>query len=390
MIQNAPSHKQAANKLWTKFLPLLLVLIGCAALAFWANRPSPDQVPTSASLRKYVPAKVVAVLEDNASPDTWTEGLRLGDQLLEVELQRGEFRGTRLQTPNFLSPYYNIDVGVGDRVLIYLDVDEAGNPFVASIANYYRTPVLLGLVVLFFGLLLVLGGKKGLRALFGLVFTLACLWFLLIPLLLKGIPPIPLTIAIVALTAAVTLLVLTGFTKKTLCATLGCIGGVAAAGLLASLAGTLTPLNGFHMPEAEDLVLRAADSGLTIRGLLVCGILISSLGAVMDVAMTISSACSELVEVNSSLSAKELFRSGMNIGRDAMGTMANTLILAFTGASLNMLILFRVFDYPIIQIVNSDMMAIEVVQGLSGSIGILLTVPLVAGLSAWLLPKAKK
>ena len=144
------------------------------------------------------------------------------------------------------------------------------------------------------------------------------------------------------------------------------------------------------MPEAEELILRSSDEGLRISGLLVSGVLIASLGAVMDVALSITSAINELHEMNPKAKTKELFKSGINIGKDAIGTMANTLILAFAGASLNMIVLFRVFDYPYIQIFNSDLMSIEVIQGLAGSIGIVLTVPLVAGLSAYLFGHEKE
>ena len=115
----------------------------------------------------------------------------------------------------------------------------------------------------------------------------------------------------------------------------------------------------------------------------------ASLGAVMDVAMSIASACWELRQVDPKLPRTALFRSGMNIGRDAMGTMANTLILAFAGSSLNTLLLCQVYDYPLIQIFNADAIAVEMIRGVAGSIGILLTVPLVALLSARLMSPRK-
>ena len=121
---------------------------------------------------------------------------------------------------------------------------------------------------------------------------------------------------------------------------------------------------------------------LPLVGLLVGGIVISALGAVMDVTMGIASSLSEVHAANPELSRRELFRSGMNIGQDAMGTMANTLILAFAGSSLNTLLLFQIFDYPMIQIFNADSIAIEIIRGVAGTIGIILTVPLVALLSA--------
>jgi len=371
-------------------LPALALAAAFLLAAFLLSRPIEGDVPTSASKRVFVAVRVTDVLEDNAKSDDWSEGLRLGTQLLEVEILQGEHKGEVLTSPNYLSAYYNIDAKIGTRMIARLAEDDDGLLYIATFVNYDRGPVLTGLVLLFAAVLILVGGKQGLKALLGLAFTLISLWSILIPLLMRGMEPILTAIAIVALTAGVSLAALTGYTRKTLCALVGCVGGVAIAGALAALVGILTPLSGFNMPEAEELVLRATDHGLTIRGLLVSGVLISSLGAVMDVAMSIASACSELRELNPQLTPRDLFRSGMNIGRDAMGTMANTLILAFVGSSLNALILFRAYDYPSLQILNSDMMAIEIVQGVAGSIGIVLTVPLVAAVSAWLLTREKQ
>lgn len=297
-------------------------------------------------------------------------------------LDSGEYKGEELPAVNYMNAYTNLDLKAGTPIIVRLDYDDQGFPYIAAISNYNRGIVLAGLTVVFIALLVLLGGKRGVGAVLGLAFTVVCIWFFLIPLLRRGAPTILSTVALVAVTASVSLLLLGGFSRKTLCATIGCVGGVAIAGIAAGLAGWLTPLGGFNMGEAEELVLRAADNGLHIRGLFVSGVLIAALGAVMDVAMTITSAVFELHAMNPGADRRALVRSGLNIGRDAMGTMANTLILAFAGSSLNMLILFRVFDYPFLQVINSDLMALEVIQGLAGSIGIILTVPLVALLSA--------
>ena len=227
-------------------------------------------------------------------------------------------------------------------------------------------------------------------ALVGLLFTLLSIWFLLIPCLIRGIPAIAVTVAIVAVTAAGSLILLNGFSKKTLCSILGCVIGVMVAGGIAALVGSLTPLNGFNMSEAENLILYGADKGLKVSGLLVCGVLISALGAVMDVALGIASAVWELHVQNASLTWKELFQSGMHIGKDAMGTMANTLILAFAGSSLNMLILVQTYDIPFIQLINTDYICIEVIQSVAGAMGILLTVPIVAFISARIMAPGKQ
>lgn len=361
---------------------LALALLVLAAL--WLNRPE-EGTPTASSQLIFVPAKVTAVLEDDAQPD-WenSEARRIGTQELEIRILSGRHRGEVLPLTNYLSALFNVDVGVGDRVIVRLITQEDGS-YYASLFNYDRALVMGGAMLVFCAVLVLLGGRKGVRALLGLVFTLVCLWFLLIPGLIRGLPAIPLTIAVAAVCAAASLILLDGPSRKSLCAILGCVGGVAAAGLFAALVGALTPMDGFNMSEAENLLLYGAEKGLSIRGLLVCGVLVAALGAVMDVAMSIASAAWELREHNDGLSRRELFRSGMNIGRDAMGTMANTLILAFAGSSFNLLILIQIYDIPFLQLANTDFLCIEVLQSVAGSMGILLTVPLVAAISAYLM-----
>ena len=360
-------------------LVLLLVLAG-----LWLNRPD-GSAPTASSQLVFVPAKVTAVLSDNAQPDYENgEGRRIGTQELEIRILSGRHKDEILPLTNYMSALFNVDVQAGDRVIVRLITQEDGS-YYASMFNYDRGLVMGLALLVFCAVLVALGGWKGLRALLGLVFTLAVIWFLLIPGLIRGWPGIPLTIAAAAVTAAASLILLDGLTRKSLCAVLGCVGGVAAAGLCAGIVGALTPLNGFNMSEGGNLVLSGAEKGLTVSGLLVCGVLIAALGAVMDVAMSIASAVWELRERSPQLPARELFRSGMNIGRDAMGTMANTLILAFAGSSLNLLILVQVYDIPFLQLVNTDFICIEVLQSVAGSMGILLTVPLVAGISARLM-----
>lgn len=361
---------------------LALALLVLAAL--WLNRPE-EGTPTASSQLIFVPAKVTAVLEDDAQPD-WenSEGRRIGTQELEIRILSGQHRGEVLPLTNYLSALFNVDVGVGDRIIVRLITQEDGS-YYASLFNYDRALVMGGALLVFCAVLVLLGGRKGVRALLGLVFTLVCLWFLLIPGLIRGLPAIPLTIAVAAVCAAASLILLDGPSRKSLCAILGCVGGVAAAGLFAALVGALTPMDGFNMSEAENLLLYGAEKGLPIRGLLVCGVLVAALGAVMDVAMSIASAAWELREHNDGLSRRELFRSGMNIGRDAMGTMANTLILAFAGSSFNLLILIQIYDIPFLQLANTDFLCIEVLQSVAGSMGILLTVPLVAAISAYLM-----
>ena len=355
-------------------LPLMLLLrFSC---------PAEADPATSARKKMYAQAEVTAVLSEDLTPDTqYGEERRTGTQEVEVRLLSGAHKNEILPLTNFLGVLNNVDVSAGDRVVVRLITNEDGS-YYAVMFNYDRSTVLGGVLLVFCAVLLLLGGKKGAKALLGLLYTLICIWFLLIPCMIQGVPVIPVTVYTVAATAVASLLLLDGFSRKTLCAVLGCVGGVSAAAITAWAAGRLTPLDGFNMTEAENLLLYGSDHGLQIGGLLVCGVLISALGAVMDVAMSIASAEWELITVHPELTAGELFRSGMHIGRDAMGTMANTLILAFAGSSFNMLLLIQVYDIPFLQLINTDFLCIELLQGMAGSLGILLTVPLVAAAGA--------
>ena len=373
------------RKRWLEIGVSALLFVLIIAWALVLEYTEPDREATAARKRYFAVARVTDILDDNAETQDWTEGRRIGQQYLEVEILNGPWKGETLEAINYLTIYTNVDAKIGTKIVVRLDLDDEGAPYIISIPNYNRAPVLLGLLAVFAALLLLIGRKKGLTALLGLVYTLACVWFIQVPMILRGAQPVVVTVVLVALTTAASLLFLNGFSRKTLCATLGCIGGVAVAGIFAALCGSISPLNGFNLPEAEELVLRASDRGLKISGLFVSGILIASLGAVMDVAMSISSACWELRELNPDLPRKALFRSGMNIGRDMVGTMTNTLILAFLGSGLVFIIYLCSLGLDPRQLVSSPYMATEVISGIASSIGVILAVPLTALITSLLL-----
>ena len=382
-MKNKPAAKRLEREFWTK-AAVVIILIGIVAwFLFELNRSTPVVNPDEVYNFGYYRARVTAVLFDDASPheEERFEGLRSGRQEIELELLNGPHKGETFQIENYLSPFANVDVTTGMTIIVrYQDY---GNGNISVLVYNYNRAVIVGVLALILAVLLVvIGGKKGLMALLGLVFTLLCLWFLLIPLVMRGYNMLLTTIAIVAISTAVCLLMLAGFTRKAYSAILGCVMGVTVAGLFTWIASLITPLSGLNMLDAERLGYYATEGGMKVSGLFVCGVLIASLGAVMDVAMSISSAVNELVELNPELPTRQVFRSGMNIGKDAMGTMANTLILALIGSSLNTFILTHAYEIPFSQLFNSDFIVIELVQGIAGTIGIVLTVPFVAFISS--------
>lgn len=381
--KTAPSAGPSRRLFWGVLLASLVLFL---ALFFYARAGRSTYDSGGAGVR-YETARVLAVLSDDTAPDPETENVRRGSQELRLELLSGRHKGDVAQVTNYLSAFYNVYVKAGDKVAVSVNTLATGE-YSVSIYNYARDLWIWVFIALFALVLVAVGGRQGLRALLGLGVTVACVIFLLVPLLVqRGWSPIPTTLAMVAYTTFVTFVLIGGVQVKTLVAALGSFGGVVLAGLLAWGACRLVHISGMNMDEAESLLLTAVDNGLKIKGLYICGILIAAEGAVMDIAMSIASAVDEVHRVNPALTTGELFRSGMTIGRDAMGTMANTLVLAFAGTSLNMMIFIYAYDVSYVQLLNTDFIAIEVIRSLSASIGIVLTVPLVAWLSAWLLKK---
>lgn len=368
---------------------VLAFLLLYAALLFYANRGWNGYEITESTGIEYETAKVLQVIEDNTVVDENIEGRRRGSMLLKLELLSGRYKGDVVLAENYLSAMYNVYVIEGDKVSVRIDTVGVGE-YQISIYNYERSPIVVGLVAVFGLALILIGGWQGLRAFAGLVFTFVNIVFLLLPLVLKGVPAIPLTLILVTLTSAICYYLIGGWQPKTIGASLGCLCGVGFAAIFGAIASSMTHITAYQMDEAEALLLLMADTDLKLDGLFLSGILIATIGAVMDIAMSVASAMDEIKIKKPEISTKELFVSGMKIGRDATGTMANTLVLAFAGASLNMMLLIYSYDVSYNQLMNTDFIVIEVVRGIAGSMGIIMTVPSVAFLTAMILNKQKK
>jgi uncharacterized membrane protein len=236
--------------------------------------------------------------------------------------------------------------------------------------------------------LLVLGGLKGLKSFISLVVTGAAVFFIMLPLMLKGYSPIWVAVMVGAGSAAVTLVLVGGVGAKTLAAIIGTSGGVVAAGLLALLFGPAANLTGFASEEMHMLLYIPQNTDFDIRGILFAGMIIGALGAVMDVGMSVASAIQEIKNANPRMGTAALMRSGMNVGRDIMGTMSNTLILAYTGSAVPLLLLFMAYETPYLKIINLDLIATEVVRALTGSIGLILAIPITSFAAALLLGRS--
>lgn len=331
--------------------------------------------------RSFVKAQVVSIVQDHEqSGDVY-----IGDQLVQLQLLSGDHTSETVEATSSSAYLYGVHCTVGMKVIAI--VSESNGELVTSVYGYNRAPALYAIVALFLLSILVIGGKRGLYSVISLVFTfISILWFFL-PAIYRGWSPILAAIVVVVLTTLVTMYLVGGFTAKATAAVLGTILGVLAAGVLAWIFGKITHVTGYNVSDIENLIYVQEQTGIRVGELLFAGILIAALGAVMDVSMSISSTLQELHEQNPTMTARQLCRSGMTVGRDMMGTMSNTLILAFAGGSINTIVMFYAYDYEYLQLINLFDMAIEIIQGISASMGVILTVPFVSCIGAWLIVK---
>lgn len=331
--------------------------------------------------RSFVKAQVTSIIQDHEqSGDVY-----IGDQTVQLELLSGDHAGESVEATSSSAYLYGVHCTVGMKVIAI--VSESNGELVTSVYGYNRAPALYAIVALFLLSIVVIGGKRGLYSVISLVFTfISIVWFFL-PAIYRGWSPILAAIVVVILTTLVTMYLVGGFTAKATAAVLGTILGVLAAGVLAWIFGKITHVTGYNVSDIENLIYVQEETGIRVGELLFAGILIAALGAVMDVSMSISSTLQELHEQNPTMTARQLCRSGMTVGRDMMGTMSNTLILAFAGGSINTIVMFYAYDYEYLQLINLYDMAIEIIQGISASMGVILTVPFVSCIGAWLIIK---
>ncbi|MDA8096549.1 MAG: YibE/F family protein, partial [Clostridia bacterium] len=314
-------------------------------------------------------------------------GMVIARTSIRVEILDGPFAGQVLDVENASTghPAYDLEFKPGDRVLVWAEVVD-GEISVAHVADFTRDRYLYGLVAAFLFLLMLVGGFKGVKTVVTLGITGLAIGTVLLPLLLRGYNPIGVTVLVCTVVITLTFIVIAGPGRKTLAAIIGTTGGVLVAGLLALLVGTLTRLTGFGgSEEAIGLLYIPQEIDFDIRGLLFAGIIIGALGAIMDVGMSIASAMEEVKRANPQITTRELFQSGMRVGRDIMGTMANTLILAYTGATIPLMLLFMAYEIPALKIINLDMIATEIIRAMAGSIGLILAIPITALVAGFLM-----
>ena len=340
---------------------------------------------------EYEKGTVVEILSDDSQPDEAADGAYIGSQQLSVKIKSGRYKGETLQVQNAFGPLSGVRVAEGDSVTLTMKTFTDGT-HEAMMNEVNRVPVLACFLILFFLAVCLVGGRTGAKSLVGLIFTFVCLFAILIPLLFKGAPMVLTTLLVCAYIALVSFTVLGGVHRKTISAFLGTVAGTVLAMLFGLAVQSLAKIDGFRIEDAEPLLTMKYQGlvNIGLHGLLVSGIIVSALGAVMDVAMSISSALEEVHAANPALKQQDLFKSGMNIGRDMVGTMTNTLILAFLGCEFTLMLFIYARQMTFYHLFSTPFVSLEIISGLASSLGMILAIPLTALISSTLITQKKK
>lgn len=315
--------------------------------------------------------------------------VKSGTQVLEIRILEGRFEGKEISATNNLIGKMELDkiFTPGDKALMDLSIE--GNRIIfANASDHYRLNVEIILISLFALLLILLGGFTGFKALLSFVFTALMIWKILLPQFLMGTDPIYLSLAVVTVLTGVIIFLVGGLNRKGFVAFLGSFMGLVLTCILSiSFAGPFN-IHGAVKPFAETL-LYSGFAHLDLTRIFLAGIFVASSGAVMDLAMDISSAIHEIVEHHPQISTIDLFKSALTIGKTVIGTMTTTLLLAYSASYLTMLMVFMGQGIPMVNILNMNYVAAEMLHTIVGSFGLVTVAPFTALVGSVLYTRSK-
>ena len=336
-------------------------------------------IPTGFEKQIYINAESVRakVLETNESTVYSNGLLRQGSQVCEVELLNGTFKGEVVEAVNFLTGKLEFDkmFQVGDTALVLVEKSTQGELVFVNMIDHYRINVEWLIIIVFMGALLLFSGTTGIRTIISFIFSLLCIWKVLIPMLLKGYQPMIVGLVIGLTMATVTLILVGGFTKKAYCAILGTVIASLLTCLMAMGFGVLFKVDGTVMAWSESL-LYAGFEGLNLTQIYQAAIYLSCSGAIVDLAMDLSAALEEVVEKKPDISGKEIWLSGMKIGKSVVGSQVTTLLLAYMGSFIGVMMVYMVQGTPMFSILNSKSIASEILHTFVGCIGLVIVSPI--------------
>ena len=329
----------------------------------------------------------VKVLSTDESRVISTGLIQSGEQYCKVEILNGKFKGQEAQAVNMLNGSLESDkiYETGDVAQVVLSHKD-GKILSITMTDHFRIDKELILAGLFVLLLVLFAGRVGLRAVYSFIITVLTIWKIMVPAFLKGINPIWCGIAITAFLTVLIIFLVYGWDKKTLAASSGALLGVLVTCVMGCVFTDLFQIHGAVMAYSESL-LYAGYQDLNLTRIFMSGIFIGASGAMMDLAVDITSAVNEVIQKKPEIGWREAARSGMNVGRAAMGTMTTTLLLAYSGGYIALLMTFMAQGTPIDHIFNYKYVSAEILDTVVGSFGLVTVAPFTAFTSAVLLTR---
>ena len=369
---------------------LMVSLAGCTSPELERHITREEHAELVATQKVYK-AKVRAITSDRSKADDSYEGApEIRTIKFLTEITDGKYKGVLMNARQTLDPtdgYRLNPVKVGDQVFLQPYYDDHDRP-IGEMADYMRSSPLIYMALVFAIALLVFSRTKGLRSLVALIITCLAVFYIFVPMVIGGTNPMLAAALVCTIITISTLVIVYGFKIKTLSAGIGCLIGILVAAGVAALFGLFLHITGILDQETIMLVFNCE---LDMKGLLFAAIIIGALGATMDVAISIASSLEEIIaKVETPLSRGEIIRSGMKIGGDIMGTMTNTLILAYVGSALPAILLLAISEKQPEYAISWEKISTEILRALAGSIGLICVVPATALVTALLHGRGRK
>ncbi|MGN1080719.1 MAG: YibE/F family protein [Acutalibacteraceae bacterium] len=365
------------------FITYFILFAFCIVFLFFGYRICKSE-SNEEKYEKYATARITEIVSVEAVDSVLSGEGESGTQVVfNARLTSGDNRGKTVQVIQYIDSVYSYrekQVEQGDRVIL-VSYASKGTADSWQFAEYNRLPWLAELLALFFLLILIIGKIKGVGTILSLCITAAAILLVYIPGITKGYNVYALTVIVSSFVIVSSLVMLNGISKKTLCASVGNICGVLAAAGLAFIFNHFMYITG--IVDENYIYLTYMEIPINLKAVVWGGTVIGAVGAVMDVSIEIASSMHELALHMREKNFKNMVKSGMNIGKDAIGTMTNTLILAYVGCALASLLLMTTYSKSLLYLINTEMIIVELMQAIIGSMGILFAVPLTAFFSAW-------
>lgn len=336
-------------------------------------------------------AKVETIMVDNSTTRT-VDNFEYSqtDIHFQAIFTDGPQKGERVIVRQISNSLYTIPVKAverGDNIMVCLrEYEDLG--MIWMFQEYNRTIPLLALLLVFFAVMMIFGGKRGMGTICSLVFTCLCIFYFFLPAILAGWNIYYLTLFSCVYIVVTTLILVNGFNYKSLSAGLGSVCGLVVAGILFFVMNQALQLTG--VLDEESSYLTMLNPPVDLKAIIFAGALIGVLGGVLDVGVSIASSLQEIYGERTDMSFKDVVRSGMNIGRDILCTMTNTLILAYIGGALSLTLLLIVYSNSFLELMNRETIVVEVLNALLGCIGLLCTIPLTTVFYAFAVTRKKQ